>query len=81
MAELHDRHMNPLIANDIVFSLQGILVLFGFWLAIGIAKQRLQLNTSKLATDSMILAPVFVFISVVSLINLWLLMQPMIMRM
>jgi hypothetical protein len=81
MHELHMRHMNPLVADDIVFALQGLLVLFGFWLAMRIARQRL----IRLDTDSPVsitgFIPIAGFISVISLLNLWLLMQPMVMRM
>ncbi|MDH5408276.1 MAG: hypothetical protein OEY00_06660, partial [Gammaproteobacteria bacterium] len=81
MQELHMRHMNPLVADDIVFALQGMLLMFGFWLAIRIAKQRI-VQLGQLATgNKMALLPMTVFISVITLLNLWLLMQPMIMRM
>ncbi|MDH5778370.1 MAG: hypothetical protein OEZ33_09175 [Gammaproteobacteria bacterium] len=81
MQELHMRHMNPLVADDIVFALQGMLLMFGFWLAIRIAKQRI-VQLGLLATgNKMALLPMTVFISVITLLNLWLLMQPMIMRM
>lgn len=69
----------PLIANDIVFALQGILVVFGFWLALRIAKQRFQQITGK--SNGIEFIPLLVFISIISLSCLWLLMQPMIMRM
>jgi hypothetical protein len=68
-----------LIANDTVFSLQAILVIFGFWLALRIAKQRFQQITAE--SNGIAFIPVLVFISIISLGNLWLLMQPMIMRM
>ena len=67
------------IANDIVFSLQGVLVIFGFWLALRIAKQRFQQITDK--SNGIAFIPVLIFISIISLGSLWLLMQPMIMRM
>ncbi|MCK5385763.1 MAG: hypothetical protein KAJ39_01160 [Gammaproteobacteria bacterium] len=79
MHELHMRHMNPLISDDIVFAVQGLLVLFGFWLALRIARQRFH----QITTNSNVVAfiPVLVFISIISLVDLWLLMQPMVMRM
>lgn len=79
MHELHMRHMNPLIADDIVFAVQGLLVLFGFWLALKIARQRFYQVTLK--TNAVAFLPVLIFIFTVSLADLWLLMQPMVMRM
>lgn len=84
MQEIHMRHMNPLLDNEIVFALQATLVLFGFWLALRIARQRLNdvLQTTQSKKISLLtFIPVMVLISGFSLVNLWLLMQPMIMRM
>ena len=79
MHELHLRHMNPLIDDSIVFAVQGLLVLFGFWLALRIARQRyFQINEK---VNVLGFAPIMIFISLISLASLWLLMQPMIMRM
>ncbi|MFK5914723.1 MAG: hypothetical protein QM484_10120 [Woeseiaceae bacterium] len=79
MHELHMRHMNPLIADNIVFALQGLLVLFGFWLALYIARQRFyQVAT---VNNHVAFLPILGFISFISLADLWLLMQPMVMRM
>ena len=79
MHELHLRHMNPLIADDIIFAVQGLLVLFGFWLALRIAQQRYYQISEKV--NVLGFAPIMVFISLISITNLWLLMQPMVMRM
>ena len=79
MHELHMRHMNPLIADDIVFAVQGLLVLFGFWLALRIARKRF--HQVSMNSGSLAFIPILAFISIISLVDLWLLMQPMIMRM
>ena len=81
MGEIHYRHMNPLISNDIVFALQGLLVLFGFWLSLRIARQRLFLIINNTIGRHLAFLPILSYISVFSLVSLWLLMQPMIMRM
>lgn len=81
MQELHYRHLNPLILNDTVFALQALLVLFGFWLSLRIARQRLLSMAGNRKTSQLVFMPILVFISVFSLVSLWLLMQPMIMRM
>lgn len=82
MAEIHARHVNPIVSDNIVFALQAILILFGFWLALKILRQRVQhfSNLRELSLSSVYIPMVF-FISLISIINLWLLMQPMIMRM
>jgi polyferredoxin len=81
MSEIHYRHMNPLISNDIIFALQGLLVLFGFWLSLRIAKHRLSMMINNQNSRYLIFLPILSYISVFSLVSLWLLMQPMIMRM
>ncbi|MEJ2143339.1 MAG: 4Fe-4S binding protein [Gammaproteobacteria bacterium] len=81
MHEIHMRHMNPLVADDIVFALQGLLVMLGFWLAIRIARQRVNQVAGPYRRNDLSIMPVAVFISTISLLNLWLLMQPMVMRM
>lgn len=79
MHELHMRHMNPLIDDSIVFAVQGLLVLFGFWLSLKIARQRF--HQVSVNSDGLAFMPILTFISFISLVDLWLLMQPMIMRM
>ena len=81
MHEMHMRHMNPLLDNNVVFSLQGILVIFGFWLALRIARQRFNMLFAQAKVNSLAFLPLLVFITGISFTNLWLLMQPMIMRM
>ena len=78
MHEIHMRHMNPLLPDNVVFALQGTLVIFGFWLALKIARQRL---TASVGAGIAGFLPILIFIAVVSLTDLWLLMQPMVMRM
>lgn len=81
MHELHMRHMNPLVADNIVFAAQGLLVIFGFWLALRIARQRFSQVGEVTKTNITAFIPLVLFISAISLIDLWLLMQPMVMRM
>jgi len=78
MHEIHMRHMNPLVADNIVFALQALLVIFGFWLALRIARYRVRQLTDH---NRIAMLPILIFISLISLTNLWLLMQPMVMRM
>jgi len=82
--EIHMRHMNPVLDNEIVFALQATLVIFGFWLALRIARQRLTDVVAAGKSNTLIIVsftPILMLIIGFSLVNLWLLMQPMIMRM
>ncbi len=82
MHEVHMRHMYPLIDNNIVFALQAAFILFGFWMALKILRNRLpQLDSSGNSASPWAFIPILVFISLISVVSLWLLMQPMIMRM
>jgi len=83
-SELHSRHVSPLLDNEVVFALQATLILFGFWLALRIARHRLGdvVSVTRLTTVHVIsYVPILFFITGFTLINIWLLMQPMIMRM
>ncbi len=80
--EIHIRHLNPLIPQNLLFALQAMLILAGFWLAVRVVRKRL----ASLVTDRpdglrLAMLPMLLFVAVVSLFNLWMLMQPMVMRM
>ncbi len=81
MMERHMRHMNPIINDNIVFGIQGLLVIFGFYLSLRIARQRFNQVSATSNVRKRVYAPLFLYISFISLVDLWLLMQPMIMRM
>lgn len=80
--EAHARHLIPLIPQDLIFAIQAGLIIFGFWAGVKILKSRIHTitGTNKVSGGSVQL-PVYGFILSMSLFNLWLLMQPMIMRM
>jgi polyferredoxin len=80
--ELHMRHMNPLISEQLLFGLQALLIAFGFWVALQVLKQRsLDIMNGGQVLRAHYLLPGIVFILVVTVFNLWLLAQPMVMRM
>jgi len=80
--ELHMRHMNPLISEQLLYGLQAGLMVFGFWLALQILQRRtMETLADKAAWRSYYLLPGMIFIISVTALNLWLLVQPMIMRM
>lgn len=78
--EIHLRHMSPLISQEWIFTLQAGLMVLGFWLAVRILHYRI--SALKLPADQKLLKGVILIpIAAVTLFNVWLLMQPMIMRM
>lgn len=83
MHEVHLRHMEPLISQDTIFALQALLLIFGFWMAVRILRHRITtlLPTRGPTPAGLAALPMLGFIVVVTLFNLWLLMQPMTMRM
>ncbi len=78
MAEKHQRHFHMLISQDALFAIQGLLMMFGFWLAIKVLRHRGQ---AILPQAGWRLWPMLLFIIMVNGFHLWLLMQPMVMRM
>ncbi len=81
-SELHMRHMNPLISEQLLYALQAGLMIFGFWLALQILQRRtLDVLTHQTSLRRHFMLPGMVFIISITLFNLWLLAQPMTMRM
>ena len=81
-AELHMRHMNLLIPEQLLFAVQAGLMAFGFWLALRVLQHRsADVLSSSGHFKSLYLVPGLIFIIAVTSFNLWLLAQPMVMRM
>ena len=76
------RHMLTALQQDTIFALQAGLLLFGFWMAVRILRHRIAqvMPQGRVAAGRHIL-PMLAFIVAITLYNLWLLMQPMTMRM
>lgn len=82
MAEKHVRHTDLMIPQDALFALQAMLLVFGFWIAAKVIIHRgYGVLSSRDAAGKWRLLPVFMFAVLVTGFNLWLLMQPMTMRM
>jgi ferredoxin len=80
--ELHMRHMNPLVDEQLLFAIQAGLMVFGFWLALRVLQQRsLDVLGDLTAWRARYLIPGVFFIVSITAVNLWLLAQPMVMRM
>lgn len=71
------KEYNMLISQDFLFALQAMLMMFGFWIATQVLRHRaMQLQIRS----SVSLWPMMVFITVIHGFNLWMLSQPMVMR-
>ncbi len=78
MMEKHMRHMDMLISQDLLFALQAGLMVFGFWISLKVIQHRGQALIPKAGWR---LIPIVIFSLIVTGYHLWLLSQPMIMRM
>ena len=71
------KQYNMIISQDILFMIQALLMMFGFWIAIKVLRYR----SYKLFLNTRIsILPVLVFMFAVNSFNLWMLSQPMMMR-
>jgi len=78
MMEKHERHFDMLISQDALFVVQGLLMLFGFWIAVKVLRYRAR---HFLPDAGWCLLPLYLFIMTINGFHVWLMMQPMIMRM
>jgi polyferredoxin len=81
MMEKHERHVNMWLSQDVLFAIQAGLMIFGFWIAIQVVRHR---GRNVLANDRLAglkLLPMLLFAISITTFHLWLLMQPMTMRM
>ncbi len=82
MAEKHARHLHLLLPQDMLFALQSGLMMLGFYLAVAVIRHRSMGLTGDQGTPARLrLLPMLTFALLVHATSLWLLMQPMIMRM
>ncbi len=82
MMEKHERHITMWMSQDVLFAIQAGLMIFGFWIAIQVIRHRgaaVLVNDDRLAGAKLL--PMLVFATGITGFHLWLLMQPMIMRM
>lgn len=78
MMEKHLHHMHLLFSQDLLFALQSGLMVFGFWISLRVIQHR---GGSLINSARWPLVPMILFVTLVSVYHLWLLMQPMVMRM
>ena len=78
MMEKHQRAMEMMMSPMLISLMQTIMLVFGFWLAMQVVKHRGQ---KLFSANPRQLLPITAFCALITLGNLWLLAQPMIMRM
>jgi len=78
MIEKHQRHMTMLIPEQLMFALQALLLIGGFFLAVQVIRHR---GYHKFAAQGYQLLPMLIFAFNITGFNLWLIIQPMSMRM
>jgi len=76
-SEMMFKHHNILFNQEVLYALQALLMMFGFWVAIKVLHHRS--DGLSLGFNYKIF-PVLVFIICITGFNLWMLAQPMIMR-
>ena len=80
MAELHARSLNMAISEGTLFTIQAGMILFGFWIAVLVLRHRLPDLIPTGGFRGWQLLPMLMFALSVSAFGLWLLTQPMVMR-
>lgn len=79
--ELHMHHMNPFLPEAGIHFLQAGLMVFGMYLAIEVLRHRIsELYVSGSVLPGQRLVPMLVFIAGIAGFNLWMLMEPMVVR-
>jgi len=82
MAEMHARELDMMISPQVLAAIQAGLLLAGFAIAIQVIRSRgFNLLTATGAGSGWRLFPLLIFAAGMTLFNLWLLTQPMTMRM
>ena len=78
MAEKHEQMMNLVIPQDVVFVTQTMLMIIGFWITVQVIRYR---GYKLYQATGLKLIPVLLFANVIILFNVWMMVQPMAMRM
>ncbi|MCP4698727.1 MAG: 4Fe-4S binding protein [Gammaproteobacteria bacterium] len=82
MMEKHTRHLELLLPQDILFAIQAGFMIFGIWIAVQVIRYRAaSLFPPGRLTVPWRLFPMILFAAGFTGFHLWLLMQPMVMRM
>jgi len=71
------KEYNMIISQDVLFALQAILMMFGFWVAVKVLRYR---SHNLLPGQNIKLLPALSFIILINGFHTWMLTQPMVMR-
>ena len=81
MMERHAQHMAPVIPENLLFTLQAGLLMFGCWIAVQVLRHR---GRDLVVTGDVFagrrLLPMLLFIVGITTFNIWLMMEPMAVR-
>ena len=81
MIERHARHLALLIPENLLFALEAGLLIFGFWIAVQVLRHR---GRDLFVTNQVLagrrLLPMLLFIIGFTTFNIWLMMEPMAVR-
>ena len=81
MMERHARHLALLIPENLLFALQTGLLMFGFWIAVQVLRHR---GRGLVVTGQVFagrrLVPMLLFMVGITALNIWLMMEPMAVR-
>ncbi len=78
MMEKHMRHMEIMISENTLFAIQGLIVAAGFVIAVQVIRHR---GYRLFTVRGLQLLPLLLFAVLITSFNLWMLVQPMTMRM
>ena len=78
MMEKHMRHMEMMVSENTLFIMQGVIIAIGFVIATQVIRHR---GHRLFAAQGITLLPMILFAALVTGFNLWMLVQPMTMRM
>ncbi len=78
MAEKHERAMTMLVPQNLLFTLQALLLALGFYIAMQVIRHR---GYALFQASRLQLAPMLIFALLCTGTSVWLLVQPMTMRM
>ena len=82
MMEKHMRHSDMLFSQTSLFVIQSVLMLAGFMIAIKVIRYRCRgIIDNENSTAGRIMLPMILFAAGMTIAHLWLMMQPMVMRM
>lgn len=78
MMEKHEQMMNLVIPQNVVSVTQTVLMIVGFWITIQVIRYR---GFKLYQASGLKLLPILLFANVIVLFNVWMMVQPMAMRM